>query len=263
MRERRAFTLTEVMVAVGIVLLLVAILFPVASTIKSRAQETACSTAAMQNGFALLMYTQDYDAIYPNHDQSNVQNNPGKGRGGAIVDEWSTTRKPNWSLEVRSYARSKDLLTCDANQGWADQTDKTQPPLTFIFNGWASERGQSEATTPSTIVMLFDCRYETSWSTADPSAVLPRFNSNGNGGGNGNGNANGRGTDGGTYFDVWNETNAPPHRVSGDKGRYNIVFLDGHAGSMDSDLFQSHANYSKHKPPRNVIPPIPQNHFAF
>jgi len=273
-RASKGFTLTEVLVALTVAVLLVAILIPVLSSVRANALETSCASAANQNGLAVLMYAQDNDATFVYQDQGNVQVNNGKGRGGAIVDNWRHTRKPNWAAESAPYTRSKTVGTCPANQGWADGVDSAEEPLTYIMNGWISGRAQVEATTPATLVMLYDGRYEASWATANPVADMPhgRGNGNGNGGGNGGGNGNGGGkgrghvvhdSDGNTFADIWNLTTAPPHRTDGDQGRYNVVFLDGHCTSMDSRLFQSHAQYDKHAPPKGIWPPVPENHFAF
>src|SRR4051812_29999582 len=106
---RRGVTLTEVLVTTVIVMLLLAILFPVFSAVKGNAQETACASAARQNAMALLMYTQDYDTLYPIHDQTRVFENPGRGRGGAVVDHWFTSAMPNWSAAIYGYTRSKQI----------------------------------------------------------------------------------------------------------------------------------------------------------
>src|ERR1044072_8587366 len=102
-RNRRVITLTEVMVAVVILLMLIGILIPVLSSVRGNAEETACASAARQNGMAILMYAQDNDTCYPLQDQSNIQEDSGKGRGGAVVDNWKVTTRPNWAAGILTY----------------------------------------------------------------------------------------------------------------------------------------------------------------
>ena len=63
-RERRGFTLVELLVVVGIVALLIAILFPVLSKVRKHAQEVHCAANLRSIGHAMTMYTQQY-GYYP------------------------------------------------------------------------------------------------------------------------------------------------------------------------------------------------------
>lgn len=62
---RRAFTLTELLVVLGIIALLAAIAFPVISGVRNRAQTTTCLSNVKQYALAMQAYTQDYDGNYP------------------------------------------------------------------------------------------------------------------------------------------------------------------------------------------------------
>lgn len=66
--HRYAFTLTEILVVVGIVLLLSAILFPIVSKVKQAGQQTTCASNLRQIGMALQAYTQDSRGVYPPHE---------------------------------------------------------------------------------------------------------------------------------------------------------------------------------------------------
>ena len=61
---RRAFTLVELLVVVSILTLLVAILLPVVSLARRRAQQVKCAANLRSIGQALTMYTQQY-GYYP------------------------------------------------------------------------------------------------------------------------------------------------------------------------------------------------------
>jgi prepilin-type N-terminal cleavage/methylation domain-containing protein/prepilin-type processing-associated H-X9-DG protein len=62
---RRGFTLIELLVVIAIIAILAAILFPVFAQAREKARMAACQSNLKQMGSALMMYTQDYDEIYP------------------------------------------------------------------------------------------------------------------------------------------------------------------------------------------------------
>jgi prepilin-type N-terminal cleavage/methylation domain-containing protein len=67
-RKSRGFTLIELLVVIAIIAILAAILFPVFAQARDKARQTACLSNAKQIGTAVMMYTQDYDEMYPSID---------------------------------------------------------------------------------------------------------------------------------------------------------------------------------------------------
>jgi prepilin-type processing-associated H-X9-DG protein/prepilin-type N-terminal cleavage/methylation domain-containing protein len=64
MRGKRAFTLVELLVVVGIIAILIAILLPVLNRVKRQAQQVACSANLRSIGQGLMMYVDEYK-YYP------------------------------------------------------------------------------------------------------------------------------------------------------------------------------------------------------
>ena len=64
-RARRAFTLIELLVVIAIIAILAAILFPVFAQAREKARQTMCAGNLRNLGTAIIMYTQDYDELYP------------------------------------------------------------------------------------------------------------------------------------------------------------------------------------------------------
>lgn len=62
---RRAFTLVEILVALAVVGILAAILFPVLGRARARAHTSTCTSNLRQINKALSLYTSDYDGFYP------------------------------------------------------------------------------------------------------------------------------------------------------------------------------------------------------
>ncbi len=63
--RNRAFTLIELLVVIAIIAILAAILFPVFAQAKEAAKDSANLSNTKQTGLAILMYSTDYDDIFP------------------------------------------------------------------------------------------------------------------------------------------------------------------------------------------------------
>lgn len=89
---RKAFTLIELLVVIAIIAILAAILFPVFAQAKAAAKKSAALSNAKQIGLGIIMYTADYDDIYPRNDDCVLNsslnpvlnNNTLRCAGGAV-----------------------------------------------------------------------------------------------------------------------------------------------------------------------------------
>jgi len=63
--QRKAFTLIEILVVIGIIALLAAILFPILSRARERARSTNCMSNQKQIALSLIQYTQDNGRRFP------------------------------------------------------------------------------------------------------------------------------------------------------------------------------------------------------
>lgn len=63
--RKRAFTLTELLVVIGVIAVLIAILLPSMSVARERARRTVCSSNLRQQGCSFWMYAQDHKGRYP------------------------------------------------------------------------------------------------------------------------------------------------------------------------------------------------------
>ena len=64
-REEKTFTLVELLVVMGIIMILAGMLLPALGKAKAKAHTLTCVGQARQMGFARLMYAQEYDHILP------------------------------------------------------------------------------------------------------------------------------------------------------------------------------------------------------
>jgi prepilin-type N-terminal cleavage/methylation domain-containing protein len=106
MRQRRAFTLIELLVVIAIIAILAAILFPVFAQAKEAAKRTSSLSNVKQQALSTLMYSGDYDDLYPLAHVSY----------GGISYPWVSSVFP--------YVKSEELFTTGAAKivnpdGWS------------------------------------------------------------------------------------------------------------------------------------------------
>jgi prepilin-type N-terminal cleavage/methylation domain-containing protein len=104
-RNRRAFTLIELLVVIAIIAILAAILFPVFAKARERAKTSQCISNMKQIGTAVMMYTDDYDGVYPKN--RNYQ--------GAGMAYWT------WKRAIFPFVKSYEAFKCPSVTAyWSD-----------------------------------------------------------------------------------------------------------------------------------------------
>lgn len=108
--KRRAFTLIELLIAIAIISLLAAILFPVFGRARENARRSSCQSNLRQIMLGVLQYTQDYDETY--------------------VPGWINLGNNNfvhWPQLIQPYVKNQQIFQCPSDLEKKQLSFETNP----------------------------------------------------------------------------------------------------------------------------------------
>ncbi len=154
------FTLTELLVVLGIVAVLAAILFPVIASSRGKAQDATCVQNLRQLSQALTMYTGDNDGTYP------------MGVEGIVINHEVEEHNRIWGDLLLPYLHANTVPACPIcdTSDVKEDYKRHSSFCGYIINGRLSRRhgtkerniqeGRLEAivTNPTLTVTLYDAR---------------------------------------------------------------------------------------------------------
>jgi prepilin-type N-terminal cleavage/methylation domain-containing protein/prepilin-type processing-associated H-X9-DG protein len=112
-RDKKAFTLIELLIVIAIIAILAAILFPVFARARENARRSSCQSNLKQISLGVLQYRQDFDelSIITTTDRSSPNVN---GRG--------------WAFNLQPYLKSTQIYQCPS--------ETTSPSDDVTSNGY-------------------------------------------------------------------------------------------------------------------------------
>jgi len=247
--RRYAFTLIELLVVIAIIAILAAILFPVFSQAREKARQSSCLSNTKQIGLAFLMYTQDYDELFPLAGSYTV---PVGGPGWlwnywhAVPEDWRgdicvanpndnfrcTSYRSFWANAVSPYMKNLGIWACPSGSPSKLFSDaiyagarKPWAKVSYTYNGLLMQYPQAGIVAPADLTLLWEGRGKAQKEGAaltqpalicsDPADPSCRYKPSNNGCQTGNGARSAWFGHDGTQW-VHN-------------GGANFVFTDGHA----------------------------------
>lgn len=148
--SRRAFTVIELLVVIGIIAILMAILLPVMEKVRHRGYIDACASNLRQLGQALTMYANDSRGHFPR--TTYVEGAPlAIGTGSAAPDPFGAggpvandVTAPLWLL-ARVHKLPTALFVCPYNDVNEFEADKARPIDRSNFTDYKKNLGYSYA----------------------------------------------------------------------------------------------------------------------
>src|SRR5262245_27497001 len=130
--KRKAFTLVELLVVIGIIALLVAILLPALNRARDTAVRVQCASNLRQIGLAVMNYANDNHVVLP-----VKMSIPSLSYVGVYLLATSADSSPMWYLYIRGYLKNLKVDYCPA----ASQSGAFDPDVNikaFLATGFAN-----------------------------------------------------------------------------------------------------------------------------
>jgi prepilin-type N-terminal cleavage/methylation domain-containing protein/prepilin-type processing-associated H-X9-DG protein len=166
-RKAEGFTLIELLVVIAIIAILAAILFPVFAQAREKARQTSCISNEKQMALSVLMYSQDYDELYP----LAFGYDTGIGGWGSayrmpVPQSWATPADAranaaagNWINSCSPYTKNYQVVRCPSatNVGFDGgnvYTGSGRQQVSLTYNGLLMAYSQAGVSTPANLPMI-------------------------------------------------------------------------------------------------------------
>lgn len=170
-RLKSAFTLIELLVVIAIIAILAAILFPVFAQARAKARQATCISNNKQMSLATLMYSQDYDELFP-FGYGNLNGHWWQSGGVPFVGDtpwnWRSTSAAAqslyggyWANAILPYTKNLQVVLCpDAattlDLGGTPNGVATRLKVSLAYNGLLQGYSQAGMAVPAQLPMAHE-----------------------------------------------------------------------------------------------------------
>lgn len=176
-QKQTGFTLIELLIAVAIVALLVAVLFPVFAKVRARGQQTVCLSNLHQLSLGILQYAQDYDDHYPyGGDPTDLATNSWRNSRYAVAIQEMKAQDRYLPNVMSGYVKDRELWHCPADTGFdlggmAEDVPIDAHPTCFQAFGMSYAYTTLLALQDQTITGVQAWSHEPPYSEHDPAEI--------------------------------------------------------------------------------------------
>jgi prepilin-type N-terminal cleavage/methylation domain-containing protein/prepilin-type processing-associated H-X9-DG protein len=198
MKNRAGFTLIEMLVVITIISILASMLFPVFSKARETARKSVCASNLKQIYFAVYMYQQDWDGMYPPEAWAPLPNT-------LVSPELDMTQSC-----IYTNLKNTAVFMCPTD------LDGRHVGLSYQFNDLAANRSESAIDSSSSVILLIEAgisqtnfqTFVVNGSATTTDTAIPAL-----------------------LFNKSNAGNIPNPMAARHNGFANVVFSDGHTRS--------------------------------
>ncbi len=214
--RNNAFTLIELLVVIAIIAILAAILFPVFAQARESARIASCLSNMKQITLGMIMYSQDYDEIFPG---SRIVREPGNVDGDPVNGKIISYRTVTYP-----YIKNYQVWQCPSNPNRNTATEEADKnfKISYATNGVMlyDQTGPADAAVdrPAQNVMFL----ESTWADNDLGDWVGQINNS----------ACSWGTGFFQHRGSTNGGNSNPKLITPNGGMGNWAFFDGHVKSQ-------------------------------
>jgi prepilin-type N-terminal cleavage/methylation domain-containing protein/prepilin-type processing-associated H-X9-DG protein len=216
---KRGFTLVEVLIAIGIIAVLAALLFPVARNVRQGAQRSSCANNLKQLGVAFQQYVQDNGGRYPGAGQLQRWGNGGhwvKGTNNGVTSGTVNNDGMDGALFKIATPDEPTGRTADIEGGALYSYVKSAPTYICPSSPYGEDTRLSYSMNCAIAGMNVNARMKT---PGEINLLVDEAYAN----------------DG--FFYVANSTNSTDALAQNHVKSGNILFCDGHVKSYTYDLY--------------------------